>query len=68
MQMVSRAHEYGSQSKIQTWMFSVCPPAEVLTIETKLFSNLNSTTSVINYMLSIDKPSKLTIQNADKML
>lgn len=49
-------------------MFSVCPPAEVLTIETKLFSNLNSTTSVINYMLSIDKPSKLTIQNADKML
>jgi len=48
-------------------MFSVCP-AEVITIETKLFSNLHSTTNVINYMLSMDKPSKLTIQNADKML
>ena len=41
-------------------MYAVCHQ-EVLSIETKLISNKFSTTNVINFILSMDKPQKLTL-------
>ena len=70
--MIQRAHDYGklpigTQSKLQLWMFTDCQ-AELLSFETKLISNKFSSVTVVNFMLSMQKPSKLTLQNADRML
>ena len=48
-------------------MFEVCQN-EQLSVETKLISNKHSVISVINFIISIKKPNKLTLQNADRML
>ena len=48
-------------------MFEVCQ-SEKIGIETKLISNKHSTTKVINFIISMSKPNKLTLQNADRML
>ena len=65
--MVQRAHLYGDRNKIQTWMFTVTQN-EVISLDVKLISNKFSTVNVINFILGMEKPKKLTLQNADKML
>ena len=65
--MVSRAHEHGDRSKLQTYMFDLCQN-EILNVETKLISNSHSTSKVINFIISMQKPNKLTLQSADRML
>ena len=41
---------------------------EVISLDIKLISNKFSTVNVINFILGMEKPKKLTLQNADKML
>ena len=67
MQMISRAHEFGHRSKLQTFMFDVCQN-ETMNVETKLFSNRYSIIKVVNFIIGMQKPNKLTLQNADRML
>ena len=48
-------------------MFTVCQQ-EIFCFDSKLISNRHSTTKVINFIISLQKPNKLSLQNVDRML
>ena len=54
-------------TKIQTWMFQESIQ-DSLSIETKLVSNVISNEKVIIYILTLNDPESLTVENAERML